>query len=162
MAAEQSIQTRAYNEAVADLDRGAEAQLRLVRLSRRSMFGIAAALPAVVALPAVAAPAPDAELIELGRQWEIARAEFHRLGAILDATVTDEAADAALADWNAAAEPMERLGSAIEAIPATTFAGLRAKVQIHLYFGDGRPTDAMMEFHERPLWSAFDDIMGGA
>jgi len=102
-----------------------EAMSERPNLSRRAIMSVAAALPAVAVLPAVTAAAAvanlDAELIALGKQFELLENQYDLAAARGDQAEPhcDDITDAMEA-------PMRR----IMALPATTLAGLAVKARV--------------------------------
>jgi len=108
-----------------------------------------AAIAGLAAIPTAAMSAdernPDAGLLLLGEQLDRLWAEENRLYAILEASRTDHDGDL----WDAANDRTSAVVDQIEALPASTFAGLQVKARAvswcycgdPIYLDDQRTTD---------------------
>lgn len=125
--------------------------------TRRAVLAGAAALPALAAPAALASISPeipifaDADLIALGRRFELAWADQLRIESVYNQATNDD--EDLGSDFEAAYIRVSTIVKDIENVPATTVAGLYVKARAiswcwggdqHITFSDDQTTDVRL------------------
>jgi hypothetical protein len=107
-------------------------------LSRRALLAVSAAAAATTAAPVVALAAanPDAELLRLDREHDVAYARSLRAGAGPDGLDDD--------DFEEICEALHDVEHAIHRIPAQALAGLAVKARLASVYFNPNPEDPPM------------------